>query len=79
LAGRDQVKSFFRTWAETSQCVFYAENETVAVADNFTASYVTVQQQVSGETLKGNKLLMHLPHAIADRFEKGARGEGPQG
>lgn len=72
LTGQDQVKSLYRMWAETSQCIFYVENETVAVADNFIASYSTVHQQVSGKTLKGNKVLTHLPHAIADRLLKKA-------
>ncbi len=72
LSGQDQVKSLYRMWAETSQCIFYTENETVAVADNFIASYTTVHQQVSGKTLKGNKLLTRLPTAIADRLLKKA-------
>jgi hypothetical protein len=42
-------------WAETNQSIFYAENEEVAVADHFVASYTTVYQQVSGKTIKGNQ------------------------
>jgi tmRNA-binding protein len=72
LIGQDQVKSLYRMWAETSQCIFYAENEEVAVADHFIASYTTVYQQVSGKTLKGNKLLSHLPHIVSDRLLKKA-------
>jgi hypothetical protein len=36
-------------WADTNQSIFFAENEQVAVADNFVASTVTVHQQVWGK------------------------------
>ena len=32
LVGQDAVKSLYRMWADTNQCIFYAENEQVAVA-----------------------------------------------
>jgi hypothetical protein len=72
LRGQDQVKSLYRMWAETNQCIFYTENEEVAVADHYIASYTTVYQQVSGKTLKDNKLLSHLPHAFSERLVKKA-------
>jgi hypothetical protein len=72
LTGQDQVKSLYRMWADTNQCIFYAENEEVAVADHYIASYTTVYQQVSGKTLKGNKLLSHLPHGMSERLLKKA-------
>src|SRR5580704_7612223 len=72
LEGQDQVKSLYRMWAETNQCIFYAENEEVAVADHYIASYTTVYQQVSGKSLKANRLLAHLPHAFSERILKKA-------
>ena len=38
INGRDEVRTMYRNWAETNQCVFYIEDEQVAVADNFVAS-----------------------------------------
>jgi hypothetical protein len=72
LEGQDQVKSLYRMWAETNQCIFYAENEEVAVADHFIASVTLVYQQVSGKSLKANRLLAHLPHAFSERILKKA-------
>jgi hypothetical protein len=72
LRGQDEVKSLYRMWAETHQCIFYAENEEVAVADHFIASYTTVFQQVSGKSLKEGNIMSHLPHGIADRLLKKA-------
>ncbi len=61
INGKDQVRALYRNWAETNQCVFYAEDEEVAVGDNFIASKLTVYQQVWGGTLFGTKLLRLLP------------------
>ncbi len=61
LAGQNAVKSLYRTWAETNQCIFYAENEQVAVADNYVASTAKLYQQVSGASLKFNKAMSYLP------------------
>jgi hypothetical protein len=72
LIGQDQVKSLYRMWAETNQCIFYTENEEVAVADHFIASYTTVYQQVAGKSLKQSSVLSHLPHAVSDRLLKKA-------
>ena len=49
ITGKDQVRSLYRFWAETNQCIFYGENEQVAIADNFVASTVTAHQQVWGQ------------------------------
>src|SRR5262245_45791072 len=35
IDGREEVRTMYRNWAETNQCVFYIEDEQVAVADNF--------------------------------------------
>jgi hypothetical protein len=61
LEGKHQVKSLYRLWAETNQCIFYAENEQLAVADNYVASTGTVYQQVSGKTLMFDRAMSYLP------------------
>ena len=48
-------------WAETNQCIFYAGNEQIAVADNYVASTATIYQQVSGLSLTFNKAMSYLP------------------
>lgn len=76
LAGNDQIKSLYRMWAETHQCVFYAEEEEVAVADHFIATITSGYQQVSGKSLKEGKALSLLPHAFAGRILKKALAAG---
>ena len=61
LVGQDAVKSLYRMWADTNQCIFYAENEQVAVADNYIASTAKLYQQVSGASLKFDKAMSYLP------------------
>jgi hypothetical protein len=68
IDGKDEVRAMYRNWAETNQCVFYAEDEQVAVADNFVASRLTVYQQVWGGTLLGTKLLRILPKGLSREF-----------
>ena len=65
INGKDEVRTLYRNWAETNQCVFYAEGETVTVGDHFIASKLTLYQQVWKGTLIGTKLLRLLPKAIA--------------
>jgi hypothetical protein len=65
IDGKDQVRSLYRFWAETNQCIFYAENEQVAVADNYVASTVTAYQQVWGGALKASKVLGILPRGLS--------------
>jgi hypothetical protein len=31
IDGKDEVRSIYRNWTDTNQCVFYAEDEQVAV------------------------------------------------
>jgi hypothetical protein len=45
LEGRDAVENLYREWTETGQCVMYAENEQVAVADNMVASMIPAAYQ----------------------------------
>ena len=72
LEGQDGVKSLYRMWAETNQSIFYAENEQVAVADNFVASTLIFHQQVAGQSLTFNKALSYLPGFISDAILKRA-------
>ncbi len=65
IEGKDEVRALYRNWAATNQCVFYAEDETVTVGDNFITSKLTVYQQVWRGTLIVTKLLRLLPKAIS--------------
>jgi hypothetical protein len=65
INGKNEVRALYRNWADTNQCVFYAEDEEVAVGDNFVASKLTVYQQVWKGTLIGTKLLRLLPRGLA--------------
>lgn len=67
LAGQDNVKSLYRFWAETNQSIFFVEREEIAVADHYIASVTVMDQQVSGQSLKGNKLLSHLPGFVSEK------------
>jgi hypothetical protein len=72
LEGQDSVKSLYRMWAQTNQCIFYAENEQVAVADNFIASTSIFHQQVSGKSLTFNRALSYLPGFLSELILKKA-------
>ena len=65
IDGKDEVRALYRNWAETNQCVFYIEDEQVAVADSFVASRLMVYQQVWGGTLVGTKVLSHMPKGLS--------------
>jgi hypothetical protein len=65
IDGKDEVTSLYHNWAATNQCVFYLEDEQVAVADSFVASRLTVYQQVWGGTILGTKVLSHLPRGLS--------------
>ena len=65
ITGKEEVRSLYRFWAETNQCIFYGENEQVAVADNFVASTVTAYQQVWGGALTASKVLGILPRGLS--------------
>jgi hypothetical protein len=51
LEGREQVEPVYRLWAETSQCVFYNESETIAVGDWMVVSTMLGYQQTLGSAL----------------------------
>jgi hypothetical protein len=51
LEGAEQVKAVYRAWSETDQCVFYAEDEEVAVSDHMIISRSIMYQQTAGAEL----------------------------
>lgn len=51
LDGREQVEAIYRQWTETDQCVFYVENEQLAVGDTMIVSRATGYQQIPGAVL----------------------------
>ena len=51
LEGREQVEPMYRLWAQTNQCIFYNEDETVAVGDWMVTSTMTGYQQTHGSAL----------------------------
>jgi hypothetical protein len=65
IQGKDQVRKLYKFWAETNQCIFYGENEQVAIADNFVASSLTAYQQVWGGSLLASKGLAILPKGLS--------------
>ena len=81
LEGKATIKNLYRMWAETNQCIFYTENEQVAVADNFVASTLTAYQQVWGKSLTMSKAMAVLPKGLAHELllkmldEKGLKAD----
>jgi hypothetical protein len=57
LRGQENVKNLYHMWAESDQSIFFAENEQVAVADNFVATTTTVDATGSKEGGRGLILL----------------------
>ena len=51
LEGREQVEPVYRHWADTNQCIFYNEAETVAVGDWMVVSTMIGYQQTLGSAL----------------------------
>jgi hypothetical protein len=51
LDGREAVEAVYREWTETDQCVFYAEDEKLAVGDNMIVSGSLLMQQTPGKVL----------------------------
>ena len=51
LDGRDEVEAVYRGWSETDMCIFYIEDETLAVSDNMIVSRSVLSQQYAGESL----------------------------
>jgi len=68
ISGKDNVRNLYRFWADTNQCIFYGENEQVAVADNFVASTVMAHQQVWGGSILSSKALGILPKGLSSEL-----------
>jgi len=51
LEGREQVEALYRHWTETDQCVFYVEDEIVAVGDHMIVGRGIAYQQTLGSAL----------------------------
>ena len=51
LAGRDQVLALYGHWTATDQCIFYVEDESVAVGDHLVVGRGTAYQQTLGSEL----------------------------
>ena len=72
LDGQHQIKGLYRMWSETNQTIFYVESEEVSVSDHYVTSVATGYQQISGKSLRDNKLLNVLPKFIGRRLLEGA-------
>ncbi|HVK28841.1 MAG TPA: hypothetical protein VM575_10890 [Nocardioides sp.] len=51
LEGADAVQAVYAEWSETAQCVFYTDDEVLAVGDNMICSTATIYQQTPGAIL----------------------------
>jgi len=50
LDGRPQVEALYQHWTQTNQCVFYVEDETVAVGDHLIVGRgISYQQRLGSE------------------------------
>jgi hypothetical protein len=49
--GREEVEALYHQWAEIDQCIFYIENEQLAVGDHMVVSRATGSQQIPGAVL----------------------------
>ena len=51
LDGREEVEAVYREWTETNQCIFYIEDEQLAVGDRMIVSRSLMYQQTPGAVL----------------------------
>lgn len=51
LEGAEAVQAVYAEWTRTDQCIFYAEDERLAVSDNMIVSTSTMYQQIPGSVL----------------------------
>lgn len=51
LEGAEAVQAVYAEWSETAQCVFYTDDEVLAVGDNMICSTATIHQQTPGAIL----------------------------
>lgn len=52
LEGQDQVKAVYTQWANTGECVFYTDDEQLAIGDTMICSIFTVYQPKPGAVLR---------------------------
>ena len=63
LEGADAIRGLYGMWARTHQSIFWVEREQVAVADNFVATVAWGYQQVLGQGLIANGIVVDDPNA----------------
>lgn len=51
VEGTEAVKALYHAWAETAQCVFYSDDEKLAVSDDMIVSTSFIYQQTPGVIL----------------------------
>jgi hypothetical protein len=51
LEGAEAVKSVYHLWSETAQCIFYVDEEKLAVSDDMIVSTSVMYQQTPGAVL----------------------------
>ncbi|TDN91932.1 hypothetical protein [Microbacterium sp. BK668] len=51
LDGADAVKAVYDEWSRSAQCIFYTDDEKLAVGDNMIVSTATIYQQTPGTVL----------------------------
>ncbi|TQK69540.1 hypothetical protein [Nocardioides sp. SLBN-35] len=51
LDGAEAVQAVYEDWSSTAQCVFYTDDEQIAVGDNMIVSTATIYQQTPGALL----------------------------
>lgn len=51
VEGADAVKALYRQWRDTAQCVFYVDDEKLAVSDDMIVSTSFIYQQTPGAIL----------------------------
>ncbi len=68
LVGPERIAGLYRLWAQTHQSIFYVESEEIMISDHYITSVTTAYQQVTGKTLRENKLLNALPKFIGRRL-----------
>lgn len=51
VEGAEEVKSLYSAWADTAQCIFYADDERLAISDTMIVSTSFIYQQTPGSVL----------------------------
>ncbi|KUI02626.1 hypothetical protein [Mycobacterium sp. IS-3022] len=51
VEGAEAVKSLYREWAHTAQCIFYVDDEKLAISDDMIVSTSFIYQQTPGAIL----------------------------